>query len=121
MRLLDVLFNAGRAGREVSELSRLQARLTRQTGAINIERALLIDRCIERSVAPELQARLTGVLRWLLGELLAFDGLFSTSAPLRSPSELSTSEVWAGIADLNRRLAALENPGVKARIEEDFL
>ena len=118
MRLLDVLRNAGRAGREVSELSRLQGRLERLSSVIEQERGRLVDRCIERTVAPELKDQLRGVLSGLLTNVLAFEGLFTRSLPGTPLSQMSTSEVWARISDFNRRLAALENSGFRDRIEE---
>ena len=118
MRLLDVFKNANRAGREAQELSRLQGRLSGLSGTIERERRTLIERCIERTVAPELKEPLSPVLRWLLAEILAFEGLYVIGSGASQACGLSTSEVWAGITEATRLLAPLENLGVRAQIEE---
>ena len=67
----------GDPGGRFEELSRLLHRLSRLEGVIERERGRLIERCIERTVSPELKDRRTPVLRWLLTQLLAFEGLFT--------------------------------------------
>src|SRR5690242_13117485 len=120
MRLLDILKNSSQEGRELSELSRLQARLRDYAGSIAARQNTLISRVLERVLAEAgitVEEPVGKAIRQLLTSILAFDGLFTLDDFPHSAAG-TTAGVWEAIRESRRRLAALEDRQVREAIAE---
>src|SRR3954447_13201871 len=109
MRLLDVLKNSGSRVRENDELCRLHDRLHSLSERGKNLREELIRQVTAGVLPAESDGRQAGLVRDLVSEILAFEGLFP-QAPGNPPRQLSTADTWETLKILRRKLAAIEDP-----------
>jgi hypothetical protein len=122
MRPLDLIRNAFRASREVSELRDLVARLGRHAGSAEETRDQLCERLVERTLRVSGDDRVTPLMEalWrLCQELLAYEGHFYVPDIDLSRS-LSTAEIWELRSVARRRLEPFERQEAARRIEKSL-
>src|SRR4051794_27361391 len=117
MRLLDVLKNSGSRFRENDELCRLHDRLHSLSERGKNLREELIRQVTAGVLPADSDGRLAGLVRDLVSETLAFEGLL-TETPKNPPGQLSTADTWESLKILRRKLAVIEDPQPLGRIRE---